>query len=36
MRASKDTPFGIIIAVMDAAKEAGITHLPTFTEPSKK
>ncbi len=35
MRASKDAPFSIIIAVMDAAKKAGISNLPTFTEPSK-
>jgi biopolymer transport protein ExbD len=36
MRASKDAPFSIIIAVMDAAKKAGISNLPTFTEPTKR
>ncbi|MCS7063163.1 MAG: biopolymer transporter ExbD [Methylacidiphilales bacterium] len=36
MRASKDAPFSIIVAVMDAAKEAGISHLPTFTEPAPR
>ncbi len=32
LKSSKKAPFGIIVQVMDAAKEAGIDQLPAFTQ----
>jgi biopolymer transport protein ExbD len=32
MQADKKAPFGLIVKVMDAAKEAGFTTLPAFIE----
>jgi biopolymer transport protein ExbD len=35
MRADTDAPFSAIVHVMDAAKQANIPELPTYTLPSK-
>lgn len=32
LKSSKKAPFGVIVQVMDAAKEAGIDQLPAFTQ----
>ncbi len=32
LKSSKKAPFGLIVKVMDAAKEAGIDQLPAFTQ----
>jgi biopolymer transport protein ExbD len=35
MKSDTKAPFGIIVKVLDAAKEAGITDMPTYTEADK-
>jgi biopolymer transport protein ExbD len=33
MQADKEAPFGTIVSVLDALKEAGLKNVPTFTQP---
>lgn len=33
MEADKEAPFGIVVGVLDALKEAGLKNVPTFTQP---
>lgn len=33
MQADKDAPFGVVVGVLDALKEAGVKNIPTFTQP---
>lgn len=33
MQADRDAPFGLVVKVMDALKEAGIRNVSTFTQP---
>jgi biopolymer transport protein ExbD len=33
MQADREAPFGTIVAVLDALKEAGIRNIPAFTQP---
>lgn len=33
MQADRDAPFGVVVKVLDALKQAGIQNIPTFTEP---
>ena len=33
MQADKDAPFGVVVKVLDALKEAGVKNIPTFTQP---
>ena len=36
MQADRDAPFGVVIKVLDALKQAGLQNIPTFTEPEAK
>jgi biopolymer transport protein ExbD len=36
MQADETAPFGVIVQVLDALKEAGIKNLPAFTNPVKE
>ena len=36
MQADRDAPFGVVVKVLDALKEAGLQNIPTFTEPEGK
>ncbi|MGC1479523.1 MAG: biopolymer transporter ExbD, partial [Chthoniobacterales bacterium] len=33
MQADREAPFGVIVSVLDALKDAGIKNLPAFTNP---
>lgn len=33
MQADKEAPFGVVVGVLDALKEAGLKNVPTFTQP---
>jgi Biopolymer transport protein len=33
MQADREAPFGTIVSVLDALKEAGLKNVPTFTQP---
>ncbi len=33
MQADRDAPFGVVVKVLDALKEAGVKNIPTFTQP---
>lgn len=33
MQADRDAPFGVVVKVLDALKEAGIQNIPAFTQP---
>ena len=33
MQADRDAPFGVVVKVLDALKEAGIKNIPAFTQP---
>lgn len=33
LQADKNAPFGVIVSVLDALKEAGIKNVPAFTQP---
>jgi biopolymer transport protein ExbD len=35
MNADKEVPFGFIVEVLDTLKHAGVTKLPTFTQPKE-
>ncbi len=36
MQADREAPFGVVVKVLDALKEAGIKNIPTFTQPQEK
>ncbi len=33
MQADRDAPFGVVVKVLDALKQAGIKNIPAFTQP---
>jgi biopolymer transport protein ExbD len=33
MQADREAPFGVVVKVLDALKEAGVQNIPTFTQP---
>ncbi|MEX1118558.1 MAG: biopolymer transporter ExbD [Terrimicrobiaceae bacterium] len=33
MQADRDAPFGVVVRVLDALKDAGIQNIPAFTQP---
>lgn len=33
MQADREAPFGVVVKVLDALKQAGIKNIPTFTQP---
>lgn len=33
MKAAKEAPFGVIVSVLDALREAGVKNIPAFTQP---
>ncbi len=35
MQADRDAPFGVIVQVLDALKQAGVRNIPAFTDPLK-
>ncbi len=35
MQADRDAPFGVVVQVLDALKDAGIRNIPAFTDPRK-
>lgn len=36
MQADRDAPFGVVVKVLDALKQAGIQNIPAFTQPSEE
>ena len=36
MQADREAPFGVVVKVLDALKQAGLQNIPTFTEPEAK
>ncbi len=35
LQADKTAPFGVVVSVLDALKEAGIKNVPAFTQPTQ-
>lgn len=35
LQADKAAPFGVVVSVLDALKEAGIKNIPAFTQPNE-
>ena len=33
MQADREAPFGVVVKVLDALKQAGLKNIPTFTQP---
>ncbi len=33
MKADREAPFGVVVQVLDALKQAGISNIPAFTQP---
>lgn len=33
MQADREAPFGVVVKVLDALKQAGVKNIPTFTQP---
>jgi len=36
LQADRDAPFGVVVKVLDALKSAGISNVPTFTQPQSQ
>jgi len=36
MQADREAPFGVVVKVLDALKEAGLKNIPTFTQPQEQ
>jgi biopolymer transport protein ExbD len=36
MQADREAPFGIVVKVLDALRDAGIKNIPAFTQPEEK
>jgi biopolymer transport protein ExbD len=36
MQADREAPFGVVVKVLDALKDAGIKNIPAFTQPQEK
>lgn len=36
MQADREAPFGVVVQVLDALKDAGIKNIPAFTDPKPK
>lgn len=36
MQADREAPFGVVVKVLDALKQAGIKNVPAFTQPEAK
>ena len=35
MQADREAPFGVVVKVLDALKEAGVKNIPAFTQPEE-
>lgn len=35
MQADREAPFGVVVKVLDALKDAGVKNIPTFTQPQE-
>ena len=35
MQADREAPFGVVVKVLDALKDAGVKNIPAFTQPEK-
>jgi biopolymer transport protein ExbD len=36
MQADREAPFGVVVKVLDALREAGVKNIPAFTQPEQK
>lgn len=36
MQADREAPFGVVVKVLDALKQAGVKNIPTFTQPEPR
>lgn len=36
MQADRDAPFGVVVQVLDALKDAGVKNIPAFTDPQPR
>jgi biopolymer transport protein ExbD len=36
LQADREAPFGVVVRVLDALKEAGVKNIPAFTQPETK
>jgi biopolymer transport protein ExbD len=36
MQADREAPFGVVVKVLDALREAGVKNIPAFTQPEEK
>jgi biopolymer transport protein ExbD len=36
MQADREAPFGVVVKVLDALKDAGIRNIPAFTQPEER
>jgi len=36
MQADRETPFGVVVRVLDALKQAGVKNIPAFTQPEPR
>ena len=36
MQADRETPFGVVVKVLDALREAGVKNIPAFSQPEQK
>lgn len=36
MQADREAPFGVVVKVLDALKDAGVKNIPTFTQPQEE
>lgn len=36
LQADREAPFGLVVRVLDALKQAGVTDVPAFTQPEKQ
>jgi biopolymer transport protein ExbD len=36
MQADREAPFGVVVRVLDALRDAGIKNIPAFTQPEEK
>jgi biopolymer transport protein ExbD len=36
MQADREAPFGLVVKVLDALRDAGIKNVPAFTQPEEQ
>ena len=36
MQADREAPFGVVVRVLDALKQAGVKNIPAFTQPEPR